>query len=45
MSVVTDQARSLGQLLATAVQDDAQAGVFRCRRDIFTNPDLFELEM
>ncbi|MGY0561208.1 MULTISPECIES: Rieske 2Fe-2S domain-containing protein [unclassified Luteimonas] len=45
MSVVTDQARSLDQLLATAVQDDAQAGVFRCRRDIFTNPDLFELEM
>jgi benzoate/toluate 1,2-dioxygenase alpha subunit len=27
------------------VQDDKEAGVFRCRRDIFTNADLFELEM
>lgn len=27
------------------MQDDAQAGLFRCRRDIFTNEDLFALEM
>ena len=33
------------KLLDTALQDDKEAGVFRCRRDIFTNPDLFELEM
>ena len=45
MSASIDKARDLGQLLATAVQDDKEAGVFRCRRDIFTDPDLFELEM
>ncbi|MFP6562507.1 Rieske 2Fe-2S domain-containing protein [Paraburkholderia sp. B3] len=45
MSVIHDQANELDHLLATAVQDDKEAGVFRCRRDIFTNTDLFELEM
>ena len=29
----------------TSVVDDKATGVFRCRRDIFTDPDLFELEM
>lgn len=45
MSAIIDKARDLDHLLATAVQDDRQAGIFRCRRDIFTNEDLFELEM
>ena len=45
MSAIIDKARDLDHLLATAVQDDHEAGVFRCRRDIFTNEDLFELEM
>jgi benzoate/toluate 1,2-dioxygenase alpha subunit len=45
MSTTIDKNNELDQLLATAVQDDREAGVFRCRRDIFTNPDLFELEM
>ncbi|ROO24174.1 Rieske 2Fe-2S domain-containing protein [Salinisphaera orenii] len=31
--------------LAHAVEDDPETGHFRCRRDIFTDPDLFELEM
>lgn len=31
--------------IETAVVDDADTGQFRCRRDIFTDPDLFELEM
>ena len=31
--------------LDQAVQDDAATGLFRCRRDIFTDPALFELEM
>jgi len=31
--------------LASAVVEDKAAGVFRCRRDIFTNADIFELEM
>ena len=35
----------MDHLLATAVQDDKEAGVFRCRRDIFTNAELYELEM
>ncbi len=33
------------QLLESALQHDRDAGVFRCRRDIFTDPALFELEM
>jgi benzoate/toluate 1,2-dioxygenase alpha subunit len=31
--------------LASAVVEDKAAGVFRCRRDIFTNAEIFELEM
>lgn len=31
--------------LDNAIVDDSEAGVFRCRRDVFTDPDLFELEM
>ncbi|SEA34166.1 Rieske 2Fe-2S domain-containing protein [Paraburkholderia sartisoli] len=45
MSAIIDKASQLDELLHTAVQDDRQNGVFRCRRDIFTNTDLFELEM
>ena len=45
MSVTIDKARSLGALIANAVEDDKATGRFRCRRDIFTDPDLFELEM
>ncbi|HEY0121302.1 MAG TPA: Rieske 2Fe-2S domain-containing protein [Rhizobium sp.] len=45
MSVIIDKAHALDELLATAVQDDKETGIFRCRRDIFTNADLFELEM
>ncbi len=32
-------------LLDTALQDDKDNGVYRCRRDIFTDSELFELEM
>jgi benzoate/toluate 1,2-dioxygenase subunit alpha len=45
MSAITDKARQLDALLDNAVQDDTENGVFRCRRDIFTNEDLYELEM
>ncbi|UFM67475.1 Rieske 2Fe-2S domain-containing protein (plasmid) [Paracoccus sp. MA] len=45
MSAIIEKARDLDQLLATAVQDDKEAGLYRCRRDIFTNEDLFALEM
>ncbi|MRT01112.1 Rieske 2Fe-2S domain-containing protein [Ralstonia pickettii] len=45
MSALIDKASALNELLSTAVVDDEAAGIFRCRRDIFTNPDLFELEM
>ncbi len=45
MSAIIEKARDLDQLLAVAVQDDHEAGLYRCRRDIFTNDDLFELEM
>lgn len=45
MSAVIDKARDLDYLLADAVEDGAESWVFRCRRDIFTNEDLFALEM
>lgn len=31
--------------ISTAVVDDPQTGDFRCRRDVFTDVELFELEM
>jgi benzoate/toluate 1,2-dioxygenase subunit alpha len=31
--------------LETAVQDDPANGVYRVSRDIFTDPEIFELEM
>ena len=31
--------------LETAVIEDEANGIYRCRRDIFTDPELFELEM
>ncbi|MFC5431636.1 Rieske 2Fe-2S domain-containing protein [Paraburkholderia denitrificans] len=45
MSAIIHKARELDQLLATAVQEDKQNGVYRCRRDIFANAELYELEM
>ncbi|MBF5006753.1 Rieske 2Fe-2S domain-containing protein [Diaphorobacter caeni] len=40
-----DKYEEVEKLLDTALQEDKEAGVYRCRRDIFTNADLFELEM
>ena len=31
--------------LEASVEENPETGVFRCRRDIFTDPELFELEM
>jgi len=31
--------------LTSSVVDDPENGIYRCRRDIFTDPELFELEM
>ena len=31
--------------LEASVEEDPKTGRFRCRRDIFTDPELFELEM
>lgn len=36
---------TIRQALDTALTEDAAAGLYRCARDIFTDPDLFELEM
>lgn len=36
---------ALKERIRTAVVDDKEAGVFRCRRDVFTDPELFDLEM
>lgn len=36
---------TLRHRVATAVVDDPENGAFRCRRDVFTDPNIFELEM
>ena len=36
---------ALAARLATAVEENPATGNYRCRRDIFTDPELFELEM
>lgn len=36
---------ALRERIETAVVDDPRTGQFRCRRDIFTDPALFDLEM
>jgi hypothetical protein len=36
---------TIQKTLNTAVQDDPANGVYRVRRDIFTDPQIFELEM
>ncbi len=45
MSNSVEKPRALAHLLDAALQDDKAAGVYRCRRDIFTDPALFDLEM
>jgi benzoate/toluate 1,2-dioxygenase alpha subunit len=35
----------LVERLEASVEDNSETGTFRCRRDIFTDPELFELEM
>lgn len=44
-TTLADSYRGVSHLLEDALQDDRERGVFRCRRDIFTDPELFELEM
>jgi benzoate/toluate 1,2-dioxygenase subunit alpha len=36
---------SVEKALATVLEDNAQAGTYRVARDIFTDPEIFELEM
>ncbi len=43
MSIATSEA--LIQRLQVSVQHDPATGHYRCRRDIFTDPELFEAEM
>ena len=44
-NVSVDKYADVENLLNSGLQDDPENGVFRCRRDIFTDSDLFELEM
>jgi benzoate/toluate 1,2-dioxygenase alpha subunit len=44
-TATTDAYADVEKLLDSALQDDKEAGIYRCRRDIFTDPALFELEM
>jgi benzoate/toluate 1,2-dioxygenase alpha subunit len=36
---------AIRKVVDTAVQDDSASGVYRVSRDIFTDPEIFELEM
>ena len=37
---------SLGiDYLNAMLEDDKEKGIYRCKREMFTDPDLFELEM
>jgi benzoate/toluate 1,2-dioxygenase subunit alpha len=36
---------TIAERIAGSVIDHPEAGLFRCRRDIFTDPELFDLEM
>lgn len=36
---------AIRQTLDEVVQDNADTGLYRCKRNIFTDPELFELEM
>lgn len=38
-TAAADKFGDVEKLLETALQDDKETGVFRCRRDIFTNPE------
>ncbi|MGC5799654.1 Rieske 2Fe-2S domain-containing protein [Sphingomonas sp. NFX23] len=42
---MTQSTATLRERLETSVVDDVDAGIFRCRRDVFTDPDMFDLEM
>ncbi len=44
MSIQSDPAR-LSRRIAEAVEEDPVSGAFRCRRDIFTDQQLFDLEL
>jgi hypothetical protein len=35
----------LMERLDTAIVEDKENGLYRCRRDVFTDPEWFELEM
>lgn len=45
MSAIPQDLAALAQLLDGALVEDGETGQFRCRRDVFTDPALFELEM
>ena len=42
---MTDLRANIRERLETAVVDDPATGAFRCRRDVFADPALFDLEM
>ena len=42
---MTDLRANIRERLETAVVDDPATGAFRCLRDVFTDPALFDLEM
>ena len=42
---ITEHLTHVASVLADAVVDDAEAGVYRANRRIFTDEEIFELEM
>src|SRR5699024_3659912 len=42
---VMEKIYDVEQVLNSAMEIDKEAGIYRCRRDVFTDEDIFELEM
>lgn len=42
---MTETLSHLHQVLETALVDDREQGIIRANREIFTDPEIFELEM
>lgn len=42
--MMSSHSELLIERIASSIEENAEKGIFRCRRDIFTDPELFALE-
>jgi hypothetical protein len=43
--IISQRSRTLEEKINNALIIDKEAGIYKCHRSIFTDPELFELEM